>query len=108
MKNYLLLDEPCLTLNIFPLHFHNLENKSWRELAGHPHSVSRHYSNLASSICRPDTCGFWKVMEIDNAIFLDLESFGKERFFKMAMEKFWIFIWRNSEMSSNGYNSLPY
>ena len=30
----------------------------------------------------------WKVMEIDNAIFQDLESFGKGRFFKMAMEKF--------------------
>ena len=25
-------------------------------------------------------------MEIDNVIFQDLESFGKERFFKMAME----------------------
>ena len=24
---------------------------------------------------------FWKVMEIDNAIFQDLESFGKERIF---------------------------
>ena len=34
---------------------------------------------------------FWKVMEIDNAIFQDLESFGNERFFKLAMEKLWTF-----------------
>ena len=27
-------------------------------------------------------------MKIDNAIFQDLESFGKGRFFKMVMEKF--------------------
>ena len=39
---------------------------------------------------------FWKVLEIDNAIFQDLESFGKESIFKMAVEKFWIFIWKNS------------
>ena len=32
--------------------------------------------------------GFWKVMETDNAVFQDLESFGKGRFFKMAMGKF--------------------
>ena len=31
-------------------------------------------------------------MEIDDAIFQDLESFGKESFFKLAMEKFWIFV----------------
>ena len=31
-------------------------------------------------------------MEIDNAIFQDLESFGKEKFFKMALKKFWIFV----------------
>ena len=30
-------------------------------------------------------------MAIDNAIFLDLVRFGK-RFFKMAMEKFWILL----------------
>ena len=30
-------------------------------------------------------------MEIENAIFQDLESFGKERIFKIAVEKFWIF-----------------
>ena len=29
---------------------------------------------------------FWKVMEIDNAIFQYLESFGTGKFFKMAME----------------------
>ena len=32
-------------------------------------------------------------MEIANAIFQGLESFGKGRFFKMAMEKFSIFLW---------------
>ena len=36
-------------------------------------------------------------MEVDNAIFQDLESFVKRRFFKMAMEKFWIFVWKNSK-----------
>ena len=33
-------------------------------------------------------------MEIKNAIFQDLESFGKERILKIAMEKFWIFDWK--------------
>ena len=33
---------------------------------------------------------FWKDMETENAIFQDLESFERERMFKMAMEKFWI------------------
>ena len=32
---------------------------------------------------------FGKLMEIDNTIFQDLEIFGKETFFNMAMEKFW-------------------
>ena len=31
-------------------------------------------------------------MEIYDVIFHDLESFGKE-VFKMAMKKFWVFIW---------------
>jgi len=31
-------------------------------------------------------------MEIDNVILQDLESFGKGRIFKMAMEKFWILL----------------
>ena len=39
---------------------------------------------------------FWKIMEIENAIFQDLESFRKDRIFKLAMEKFWIFVWKNS------------
>ena len=39
-----------------------------------------------------DSYGFWKVMKLDNAIFQDLESFGKERLFKMVMEKLLIFI----------------
>ena len=34
-------------------------------------------------------------MEIDTAIFQDLKSFGKGKFFNMAMEKFWIFVWEN-------------
>ena len=38
-------------------------------------------------------------MEIDNAIFQDLESFVKEKIFKMAMEKFRIFVWGNSKIS---------
>ena len=38
-------------------------------------------------------------MEIDSAIFQDLGSFGKEKFFKMAMEKCWIFVWGNSKIS---------
>ena len=41
----------------------------------------------------------WKATEIDNAIFQDLRSFGKGRFFKMAMEKLWIFVWENSTKS---------
>ena len=31
-------------------------------------------------------------MKIDNAIFRDLESFGKREVFKMAIEKFWILV----------------
>ena len=34
-------------------------------------------------------------MGIGCAIFHGLESFGKERIFKMAMECFWIFVWKN-------------
>ena len=36
-------------------------------------------------------------MEIENAISQDLESLGREKFFKMAMENFWIFVWKNSK-----------
>ena len=43
--------------------------------------------------------GFWKVIKIDNAIFQDLESFGKGRFLKLAMEKCCIFIRQNSRIS---------
>ena len=35
---------------------------------------------------------FWRVLEIDIAIFQDLEDFGKGIFVKMAMEKLWIFV----------------
>ena len=51
---------------------------------------------------RTDFGKFWKIMEIDNAIIQDLESSGQGTFFKMAMEKFKIFIWENSTISRNG------
>ena len=35
-------------------------------------------------------------MEIDNAILQGLERFGKGKFFKLAMEICWIFVWENS------------
>ena len=35
---------------------------------------------------------FWKVMEIENAILQDLERFGNEIIFILAIEKFWIFV----------------
>ena len=31
-------------------------------------------------------------MKIENAIFQDLESFGKERIFNISVEKYWIFF----------------
>ena len=40
---------------------------------------------------------FWKVLEIENGIFQDFESFVKERILKVAMEKFWNFVWKNSK-----------
>ena len=36
-------------------------------------------------------------MEIGNAIFQDLESYGEEKVFKMAMEKFLICVWENTQ-----------
>ena len=33
-------------------------------------------------------------MEVDNTLFQDLESVGKERVSKVAMEKLWIFCGR--------------
>ena len=45
-------------------------------------------------MCRVRT-GFgksWKVLEIDNTFFQDLESFGKFLFRLLAMEKLWIFF----------------
>ena len=41
---------------------------------------------------------FWTVKEIDITIFQDLESLGKKKFFKMVMEKFWIFVWKSSKI----------
>ena len=38
-------------------------------------------------------------MEIDDVIFQDVESFGKEKFIKMARAKFWIFVWEHSKIS---------
>ena len=36
-------------------------------------------------------------MEIENAIFQELE--GKQKIFKMAMEKSWSLVWKNFEIS---------
>ena len=36
-------------------------------------------------------------MEIENAIFQDLESFRKEGIFKIAMEKLWSFVPKDSK-----------
>ena len=41
--------------------------------------------------------GLGIVMEIDNAIFKDLTSFGKDKGFKMAVKGLWIFVCENSE-----------
>ena len=38
-------------------------------------------------------------MEIGNALFYDLENFGQGRFVKMAIEKFWISVWENYNVS---------
>ena len=46
-------------------------------------------------------------MEIDNAIFQDLESFGEEDFFNMAMEKFWCFVLEYNKTSYNGCSLGP-
>ena len=35
-------------------------------------------------------------LEIDSAIFLDLQRFGKDNLFRMAMKKFSIFVRENS------------
>ena len=40
----------------------------------------------------------WKGLRIDNIIFQDLESFGKERFSNMVMEMFWIFAWKDAKI----------
>jgi len=45
---------------------------------------------------------FWKVMEIENFIFQDLESFGKARMFKMTMDNIWFCVWKNSKIPYNG------
>ena len=47
-------------------------------------------------------------MEIKSVIFQDLESFGKGEFFKMAIEKYWIFVWENTTISYNVYDLLSY
>ena len=39
---------------------------------------------------------FSKVMEIKMPFSKDLESLEKRRFLKMAIEKFFIFVWKNS------------
>ena len=46
--------------------------------------------NAFSSVIR-----FWNVLESDNVIFQDLESFGIGRFFEVAMEKVLNFVWES-------------
>ena len=48
---------------------------------------------------RADFGKLWIVMEIENAFFHGLERFGKERIFKMAMEKFRILFGKVLEIS---------
>ena len=43
---------------------------------------------VSVSVCMQGWYGFLNVMEIDSAIFQDLQSFGKGTFFKMAMGNF--------------------
>ena len=45
--------------------------------------ISIHYELLAQ-----DLYWLWKVLEIDNAIFQDLDSFGKGKFFNLSIEQF--------------------
>ena len=52
--------------------------------------------------------GFGKFWKIYNAIFQDLENFRKKRFFKLTMEKFWIFVYGSSRISCNGHNLKSY
>ena len=40
---------------------------------------------------------FWNAMENENAIFQELNSFGKDRNFRIAKEELWIFVWKNSK-----------
>ena len=39
---------------------------------------------------------YWKVIEIENVIFQDLEVLDKRWLFIMAMEKFRIFAWKGA------------
>ena len=43
-------------------------------------------------------------MEVDKDIFQDLKYFGKERYFKMAIERFWISVSETSKISQNGFS----
>ena len=52
---------------------------------------------LAHYMVRTGSGKLWKVMEIDNAIFQDLETFGKRDVFQSGYEKFWKFVWENSK-----------
>ena len=61
----------------------------WRRHRSHPTiCIGRTVSN---NIVRGSTGvgKFRSVMEIENALFQDLESYRKERIFKAAMVKFW-------------------
>ena len=62
---------------------------------GHFYSIVLVTILFAGSVRVSESFGkFWKVMEIENAIFQDQKSFRNERIFKMAFEKSWIFVWK--------------
>ena len=81
----MLFSRPRISMAAFFITAHSTNFRQVRFTLSHVYSVGQ------------DPYGFWKVVEIENSIFQDLESFGKERIFKMAMEKFWISVWENSK-----------
>ena len=53
---------------------------------------------------------FKNVLDIDEAIFQDPRPgiVQKGRFFRLAIENYWIFVWENSKISQSGYNFVYY
>ena len=62
------------------------------------------YCDKLSMVCTSFE-NFWKVVEIDSAIFQDLESFGKGRF-KLDSEEFWMFAWEILRQGSSNFSVL--